>query len=58
MPAAGPFTAVITGQGMSRIHGALITETEIQRIVDFVKEQGSPEYKTSILETSTFCIDT
>ena len=40
-----------SGQGMSRIHGALITETEIQRIVDFVKEQGSPEYKTSILET-------
>ncbi len=32
-----------------RIHGAYISETEIARIVKFLKEQGKPRYDTSIL---------
>lgn len=32
-----------------RIHGAFISETEIARIVKFLKEQGKPRYDTSIL---------
>ncbi len=33
-----------------RIHGAYISETEIARIVKFLKEQGKPRYDTSILK--------
>lgn len=33
-----------------RIHGAYISETEIARIVKFLKEQGKPRYDTSIVK--------
>ncbi len=33
-----------------RIHGSLVTEEEIQRITDFLREQGQPEYWEEILE--------
>jgi len=33
-----------------RIHGAYISETEIARIVKFLKDQGKPRYDTSILK--------
>ncbi len=32
-----------------RVHGAFVSETEIERIVEFLKEQGSPQYDDSIL---------
>ncbi len=32
-----------------RVHGAYISETEIDRIVGFLKQQGEPEYDESIL---------
>jgi S-DNA-T family DNA segregation ATPase FtsK/SpoIIIE len=31
-----------------RIHGAYVSDTEIDRIVDFVKKQGQPAYDESI----------
>jgi S-DNA-T family DNA segregation ATPase FtsK/SpoIIIE len=34
-----------------RVHGAFVTEEEIERIVAFLKAQGSPEYDESILMT-------
>ncbi len=34
---------------LQRIHGAFVSEVEVQRVVDFLKKQGSPEYDTSIL---------
>ncbi len=37
------FTTGGTG-GLLRVHGAFVTETEIQRVVDHWKGQGSPEY--------------
>jgi S-DNA-T family DNA segregation ATPase FtsK/SpoIIIE len=33
-----------------RIHGAYVSDTEIDRIVDFVKKQGKPAYDESIAE--------
>ncbi|MEW6334194.1 MAG: DNA translocase FtsK 4TM domain-containing protein [Thermodesulfobacteriota bacterium] len=33
-----------------RIHGAYVSDTEIERIVDFVKKQGRPTYDESITE--------
>ena len=33
-----------------RIHGGFVTEQEVGEVVDFLKEQGKPEYEESILE--------
>ncbi|MCL5807913.1 MAG: FtsK/SpoIIIE domain-containing protein [Deltaproteobacteria bacterium] len=33
-----------------RIHGAYVSDTEIERIVDFIKKQGQPTYDESITE--------
>jgi S-DNA-T family DNA segregation ATPase FtsK/SpoIIIE len=35
---------------LARIHGAYVSDTEIERIVDFVKKQGQPTYDDSIAE--------
>jgi S-DNA-T family DNA segregation ATPase FtsK/SpoIIIE len=34
---------------LTRLHGAFVTETEINRVVDFWKEQAPPEYDQSFL---------
>lgn len=34
-----------------RVHGAFVSEDEIERMVNFLKEQGEPEYDESILLT-------
>jgi len=36
---------------LQRVHGALVEEDEVQRVVDFLKKQSEPEYDISILET-------
>ena len=33
---------------LQRIHGAYISEAEIARVIDFLKEQGAPEYDTEV----------
>jgi S-DNA-T family DNA segregation ATPase FtsK/SpoIIIE len=35
---------------LTRIHGAYVSDREIERIVDFVKKQGKPAYDESIAE--------
>jgi DNA segregation ATPase FtsK/SpoIIIE, S-DNA-T family len=35
---------------LTRIHGAYVSDMEIERIVDFVKKQGKPAYDQSIME--------
>ncbi len=35
---------------LTRIHGAYVSEAEIQKIVEFWKQQGGPQYKMELLE--------
>ncbi|MBI1922224.1 MAG: DNA translocase FtsK 4TM domain-containing protein [Geobacter sp.] len=35
---------------MQRIHGAFVTDSEVQRVVEFLKKQGKPVYDKSIME--------
>lgn len=35
---------------LQRVHGAFVSELEVQRVVDFLKKQGEPAYDKSILE--------
>jgi len=34
---------------LNRVHGAFVSELEVQKVVDFLTKQGSPSYDTSIL---------
>jgi DNA segregation ATPase FtsK/SpoIIIE, S-DNA-T family len=36
---------------LMRVHGPLITEEEVSRVVDFLKKQGVPSYNKAILES-------
>jgi len=38
---------------LQRVHGAFVSELEVQRVVDFLKKQGEPEYDKSILQPPT-----
>src|SRR5210317_971958 len=35
---------------VQRVHGAFVSEIEVQRVVDFLKKQGQPDYDKTILE--------
>ena len=35
---------------LQRSHGAFVSDTEVQRVVEFLKKQGKPVYEKSILE--------
>jgi S-DNA-T family DNA segregation ATPase FtsK/SpoIIIE len=37
---------------LRRLHGPFVSEHEIRRLSDFLREQGSPEYRMEILETA------
>ena len=34
---------------LKRVHGAFVSETEVERVVDFLRRQGEPEYDAKIL---------
>ncbi len=36
---------------VTRVHGAFVNEAEIKKVVDFIKEQGRPEYDTTITKS-------
>jgi DNA segregation ATPase FtsK/SpoIIIE, S-DNA-T family len=36
---------------LRRLHGPFVSEAEIRRVADFLREQGAPEYRMEILET-------
>jgi len=48
---AGDMLYIPPGSSMPmRIHGAYVSDQEIERIVDFVKKQGKPAYDESLVE--------
>lgn len=38
--------------GLNRLHGAYVSDSEIDRVVGFVKEQAQPQYDESVVETT------
>jgi S-DNA-T family DNA segregation ATPase FtsK/SpoIIIE len=38
---------------LQRVHGAFVSELEVQRVVDFLSKQGEPSYDKSILQAPT-----
>ena len=38
---------------MQRVHGAFVSESEIKRVVDFVRQQGKPDYHSVELKPSS-----
>ena len=36
---------------LRRLHGPFVSETEIRKVCDFLRAQGSPDYQMEILET-------
>jgi DNA segregation ATPase FtsK/SpoIIIE, S-DNA-T family len=40
----GDMLLMLSGQGIKRVHGALVTEEEIHRVTDFIKPQAAPDY--------------
>ena len=38
---------------LARVHGAFISDTEIQKVVDFLKSQGAPRYEEEILRAAS-----
>jgi S-DNA-T family DNA segregation ATPase FtsK/SpoIIIE len=47
----GDMLFIPPGSGvLQRVHGAFVSEIEVQRVVDFLKKQGSPDYDKSILD--------
>jgi S-DNA-T family DNA segregation ATPase FtsK/SpoIIIE len=47
---SGDMLVLDRGADMKRLHGAYISDREIQRIVDWLKEQGRPVYDMDILK--------
>jgi len=46
----GDMLFIPPGSGvLQRVHGAFVSEIEVQRVVEFLKKQGAPDYDKSIL---------
>ena len=46
----GDMLFIPPGSGvLQRVHGAFVSEIEVQRVVEFLKKQGTPDYDKSIL---------
>ena len=46
----GDMLFIPPGSGvLQRVHGAFVSEVEVQRVVDFLKKHGEPDYDRSIL---------
>jgi S-DNA-T family DNA segregation ATPase FtsK/SpoIIIE len=50
----GDMLFIPPGSGvLQRVHGAFVSEIEVQRVVEFLKKQGTPDYDKSILAAPT-----
>jgi S-DNA-T family DNA segregation ATPase FtsK/SpoIIIE len=53
----GDMLVLTATQPVTRVQGAFVTEEEIRRVVDFLKEQGKPLYDESILRAREWAFD-
>ena len=38
------------GQRVSRVHGPFVSDTEVERVVEFLREQGEPDYLPDVTD--------
>src|SRR5690606_37074001 len=38
------------GQRVTRVHGPFVSDTEVERVVEFLREQGEPHYVEEVTE--------
>ncbi len=46
----GDMLHMMPGERISRIHGPLVTDEEVERVVSFLRQQGAPEYLDSVTD--------
>ncbi len=54
----GDMLVMTATQPLTRVQGAFVSEDELKRVVDFLKEQGKPVYDDSILKARDGASDT
>jgi S-DNA-T family DNA segregation ATPase FtsK/SpoIIIE len=58
----GDMLHMMPGERVTRIHGPLVTDEEVERVVSYLREQGEPDYLDSVtdeaaLESGTSLLD-
>ena len=46
----GDLLYMMPGERVTRIHGPLVTDEEVERVVSYLREQGEPEYLDSVTD--------
>jgi S-DNA-T family DNA segregation ATPase FtsK/SpoIIIE len=46
----GDLLYMMPGERVTRIHGPLVTDEEVERVVSYLREQGAPEYLDSVTD--------
>ncbi len=46
----GDMLHMMPGERITRIHGPLVTDEEVERVVNFLRQQGEPEYLDSVTD--------
>jgi S-DNA-T family DNA segregation ATPase FtsK/SpoIIIE len=46
----GDMLHMMPGERITRIHGPLVTDEEVERVVNFLRQQGEPEYVDSVTD--------
>jgi S-DNA-T family DNA segregation ATPase FtsK/SpoIIIE len=46
----GDLLHMMPGERITRIHGPLVTDEEVERVVSFLRQQGEPEYVDSVTD--------
>jgi S-DNA-T family DNA segregation ATPase FtsK/SpoIIIE len=52
----GDMLHMMPGERINRIHGPLVTDEEVERVVNFLRQQGEPDYVDSVTDEAALDI--